>query len=238
MEVVVLCGGRGIRMYPATEHMPKPLIEVGGKPILWHIMNQYSKHGHNDFILLLGFKGEMIRDYFSKKENIAPEWNITFLDTGLESRKGDRIRMAKDSIKGDKFLLAYGDDLCDVDINSVIKMHEENSKKVTFTGVRLVSNFGVLEMDENNVIRGFKEKPVLDHWISGGYLVMNKEVIDSIKPGMDETDAFDVLSKEGQVQAYKHEGFWKTMNTIKDVQELNDMWNNGNLQKYISKEKS
>jgi glucose-1-phosphate cytidylyltransferase len=238
MQVVVLCGGKGVRMYPATEKLPKPLIQVGGRPILWHIMNLYAKQGHKDFVLLLGFKGDMIKEYFSKSENIAPDWNITFLDTGLDTGKGERIRMAKDHIKGDKFLLAYGDDLCDVDINDVIKMHEENGKKVTFTSVRLVSNFGILDMENNGIIKQFKEKPVLDHWISGGYLVMNKDVIDLIKPGMDETDAFEELAKHGQVQAFKHEGFWKTMNTIKDMQDLNDMWDNGELQKHLGFEDS
>jgi len=233
MEVVILCGGRGVRMYPATEKLPKPLIEVGGKPILWHIMKLYSRHGHNDFILLLGFKGQMIKEYFSNPENTDSSWNITFLDTGFDTKKGERLRMAKDSIKGDKFLLAYGDDLCDVNINDVIKMHNENGKKVTFTSVRLVSNFGILEMEENGVIKNFREKPVLDYWISGGYLVMDKDVIDLIKPGMDETDAFDELAKAGEVQAFKHTGFWKTMNTIKDVQDLNDLWNEGELQKYL-----
>lgn len=238
MQVVILCGGKGTRMYPSTEELPKPLIYVGDRPILWHIMKLYSKHGHKDFILLLGFKGNMIKEYFSKPETIEDDWNIKFLDTGLGTRKGERIKMAKDSITGDKFLLAYGDDLCNVNINDVIKFHEENGKAVTLTSVKLLSNFGIVEMDDNGTVKQFREKPVLDHWISGGYLVLNKEVIDYIKPGMDETDAFEALAAEGRVQAFRHDGFWKTMNTIKDMQDLNDMWKSGELQKHLGIENS
>ena len=238
MQVVILCGGKGTRMYPSTEELPKPLIHVGDRPILWHIMKLYSKHGHKDFILLLGFKGNMIKEYFNKPENIEADWDIKFLDTGLDTRKGERIRMAKDSITGDKFLLAYGDDLCNVNINDVIKFHEKNGKTVTLTSVKLLSNFGIVEMDDNGTVKQFREKPVLDHWISGGYLVLNKEVIDHIKPGMDETDAFEALAAEGRVQAFRHDGFWKTMNTIKDMQDLNDMWKKGELQKHLGIENS
>lgn len=233
MQVVILCGGEGTRMYPTTEELPKPLIYIGDRPILWHIMKLYSKHDHKDFILLLGFKGKMIEEYFSKPENREPDWNIKFLDTGLKTSKGDRIRMAKDLISSEKFLLAYGDDLCNVNINDVIKFHEENGKAVTIIAIKLVSNFGIIDMDGNGTVKQFKEKPVLDYWISGGYLVLDKEVIDYIKPGMDETDAFEQLAKEGKVQAFRHDGFWKTMNTIRDMQDLNELWRKGELQKHL-----
>ena len=238
MQVVILCGGKGTRMYPRTEEVPKPLIYVGDRPILWHIMKLYSKYGHKDFILLLGFRGDMIEDYFNNLANREPDWNIVFLDTGLDTKKGQRIMMAKDLIRGKKFLLAYGDDLCNVDINDVIEFHETNNKMVTLTSVKLESNFGIVEMDENGTVKQFKEKPILDHWISGGYLVLNKEVLDHINPGMDETDAFEMLAKRGQVQAFKFDGFWKTMNTIKDMQVLNDMWKRGELQKELGIENS
>lgn len=238
MEVVILCGGKGTRMYPKTEEVPKPLIYVGSRPILWHIMKLYSKHGHNDFILLLGFKGKLIEDYFSKLENIEPDWKIKFLNTGLNTKKGQRLVMAKRLIKGDRFLLAYGDDLCSVDINEVIKFHKDNDKMVTLTSVKLLSNFGIVDMDDDGTVIQFKEKPVLDHWISGGYLVLNKDVLDYIGPGMDETDAFELLAAEGKVQAFRHDGFWMTMNTIKDMQMLNDMWKTGQLQKELGIENS
>lgn len=233
MQVLILCGGKGTRMYPRTEEVPKPLIYVGDRPILWHIMKLYSKHGHNDFILLLGFRGEMIREYFNNPENREHEWNIKFLDTGLNTKKGQRIVMAKKLIRGDRFLLAYGDDLCSVDINDVIKLHEDNGMMVTLTSVKLESNFGIVEMDDDGKVMQFREKPTLDHWISGGYLVVNKEVIDHIGPEMDETDAFELLAKRGKVQAFRYNGFWRTMNTIKDMKLLNDMWERGELQKEL-----
>jgi len=238
MQVVILCGGKGTRMYPKTEEVPKPLMYVGDRPILWHIMKLYSRHGHKDFILLLGFRGDMIKEYFGKPENTEPDWDIEFLDTGLDTKKGQRIVMAKDLIKDDKFLLAYGDDLCDVNINDVIKFHEKNGKMVTLTSVRLASDFGIVDMDDDGTVKQFKEKPILDYWISGGYLVLNKEVIDYIGPGMDETDAFELLAKEGNVQAFKHYGFWRTMNTIKDMQKLNELWKKGELQKNLGVENS
>jgi glucose-1-phosphate cytidylyltransferase len=225
-------------MYPRTEEVPKPLIYVGDRPILWHIMKLYSKYGHKDFILLLGFRGDMIEDYFNDPTNREPDWNIVFLDTGLDTKKGQRIMMAKDLIRGDRFLLAYGDDLCNVDINDVIEFHDTNNKMVTLTSVKLMSDFGIVDMDETGTVKRFKEKPILDHWISGGYLVLNKEVLDYIGPGMDETDAFELLAKEGQVQAFKFDGFWRTMNTIKDMQVLNDMWKGGELQKKLGIENS
>lgn len=233
MQVLILCGGKGTRMLPTTERIPKPLIYIGDKPILWHIMKLYSRHGHKDFILLLGHKGEMVKEFFNKPGSKEPDWNITFLDTGLDTKKGQRIVMAKDLIKDENFLLAYGDDLCNVDINEVVKFHEQNGKTVTLTSVRPASDFGILEINENNEVLKFKEKPILNHWISGGYLVLNKRIFDYIKPGMDETDAFEELTKTGDVQAFKFEGFWRTMNTIKDMNTLNDMWESGELQRAL-----
>jgi glucose-1-phosphate cytidylyltransferase len=240
MQVVILCGGKGTRMLPTTERIPKPLIFIGNKPILWHIMKIYARHGHKDFILLLGYMGEMIREFFNKPENKEPGWNITFLETGVDTKKGQRILMAKDLIKGDNFLLAYGDDLCNVDINEVVRFHESNGDIVTITAVRPVSSFGVIEINDNNEVVKFKEKPVLSHWISGGYLVLNRKIFDHIKPGMDETDAFEELAKSraGSVRAFKHDGFWMTMNTIQDMNSLNDMWEKGELQKKLYPENS
>jgi len=233
MKVLILCGGKGTRMYPTTEEIPKPLIHIGHRPILWHIMKLYSKNGHKNFVLLLGFGGDMIKEYFGKTENIETDWNITFLDTGMETRKGDRIKQAKHLITEDKFILAYGDDLCNVNINDVIRRHDDNKKMVTITAVRERSNFGVVDMDDIGIIKQFREKPLLGHWISGGYIVVNREVIDHIGEGMDETDAFEALASEGKVQAFRHDGFWRTMNTINDMEKLNSMWEKGELQKEL-----
>lgn len=233
MQVVILCGGKGTRMHQISESLPKPMILIGNKPILWHIMNLYSKNGHKDFLLLAGYKKKEIEKFFSKSENSERGWLVNILDTGIDSSKGQRLVIAKDWIHDDPFLLAYGDDLCNVDINKVIRFHKKNKKMVTLTSVRLKSNFGILDMDDKGAIKKFKEKPFLDHWISAGYIVMDKKVIDYIQTGLDETDAFELLAKKGKVQAFRHRGFWKTMNTIKDMQELNDMWDSGELQKEL-----
>lgn len=233
MQVVILCGGKGTRMLPTTEELPKPLIHIGDRPILWHIMKLYARQGHKDFILLTGFRADMIEEYFSDPANIEPDWKITFLDTGVNASKGERLMALNGRITGDNFLLAYGDDLCNVNINDVIQLHEKNKKAVTITTVRLASPFGVVEMTDDGIITKFREKPILDYWISGGYICASRKVLEMLKPGMDETDVFEELAEQGQVQALKHYGFWKTMNTVKDLQDLNDMWSKGELQKEL-----
>jgi len=240
MQVIILCGGSGSRMYPETEYIPKPMITIGDKPILWHIMKYFSDHGHKDFLLLVGFRSDMIRSYFKNPRNIEEGWNIEYSDAGIDSRKGDRLRKALNdgAIKGDKMILGYGDDLCNVDINEVIKAHGENSKTVTITSVPLMSNFGIIKINpDGHTVDEFQEKPKLDHWINGGYIIMNREVLDHMaEHGGDETDTFGTLTKEGKVQIFKHNGFWKSMNTIKDMENLRDMWSSGELQKIMKRE--
>jgi len=208
MQVVILCGGTGTRMYPATEEIPKPMITVGDKPILWHIMKFYSKHGHKEFILLTGFKSDMIENYFNNPSNVDSDWAIRYSNAGLNATKGDRLRKAYEDglITDENFLLAYGDDLCNVDINEVIKKHKENSKLVTLTSVPLISDFGILKLnDDDDTVKGFEEKPKLNHWINGGYIVMNRKVLELMKKnGGDETDAFKSLSNEGKVQVFRN----------------------------------
>ena len=233
MEVVILCGGKGTRLLPLTENTPKPLLYIGDRPILWHVMKLYAAKGHKDFVLLLGYKGDMIKDYFSNPGNIEKEWKITFVDTGIDTKKGDRIRMAKEKITGGNFILAYADDLSDVDINKVIDMHVNNKKVVTITAVKMKSIFGIIDIAGNGEVKGFIEKPELDVWISGGYIVLSRKIFEYLQPGKDETDAFGALAKLGMVQAYKHHGFWKTMNTIQDANELNEMWEKGELKKVL-----
>jgi glucose-1-phosphate cytidylyltransferase len=233
MKVVILCGGKGTRMMPTTEELPKPLIHIGDRPILWYIMKLYAKHGHKDFILLTGFKAGMIEEYFGNPANVEPDWKITFMDTGVDASKGERLMKLNGLITDENFLLAYGDDLCNVNINDVIWLHEKNKKAVTLTAVRLASNFGIVDINEDGTIKQFREKPILDYWISGGYIVASSKIIDMLKPGMDETDVFEELAAQGQVQALKHYGFWKALNTIKDMQELNEMCKSGELQKHL-----
>lgn len=224
MKVVILCGGKGTRLKELTEDMPKPLIEIGGKPILWHIMKIYSHYGFNDFILCLGYKGKLIEDYF--KNNNSENWNIEFVDTGEESNKGQRIKGIEQYIKEENFFVAYGDDVADVNIREILNFHIKNNKMVTLTAVNPSSQFGIMEISSNNEIIEFKEKPKLDHWINGGFFVFNKKIFSCIKDNYDlEKETFEDLVKEKQICAYKHEGFWKCMNTFKDTIELNELWN-------------
>ncbi|MBU1974392.1 MAG: glucose-1-phosphate cytidylyltransferase [Nanoarchaeota archaeon] len=245
MKVVLLCGGKGTRLREYTEKIPKPLIEVGGKPILWHIMKIYSHHGFNEFVLCLGYKGEMIKEYFAQhhwkcndftiKNNEMElhtsneeDWKITFVDTGQNSSKSQRLSKIKTHINGENFLVAYGDDVSDVNIREVVNKHHQHGRIATLTAIPLHSQFGVLETNAENEIITFKEKPRLNNmWFNGGFFVFNKQIFDYLDKGELEKEVFEVLSFERQIVAYHHDGFWKCMNTFKDVQELNEHWCKG-----------
>ncbi|MBO06276.1 MAG: glucose-1-phosphate cytidylyltransferase [Parcubacteria group bacterium] len=232
MQVVVLCGGKGTRLSELTKEIPKPLIEIGNKPILFHIMNAYSNHGYKDFILCLGYKGTMIRDYFNKNKN--KDWNITFLNTGLETNKADRLKQTENFIKEENFFLTYGDDLSNVDIKNLSEYHKKNKKIVTLTAVQLQSPFGILDLNDSNEVIDFKEKPQLEYYMNGGYFVMNKKIFSYLKQGYDlEKEALKELAKENQIIAFLHKGFWKSMNTLKDVIELNEMWKSNQLKNIL-----
>jgi len=236
MQVVILCGGEGTRLLPTTKKLPKPLIPVGGKPILWHIMKIYSQYGHRDFILCLGYFGNKIREYFQNPKNIEKDWNITFIDTGLKTNKGERLKKVKNHIKNDNFLVCYGDDLSDVNINEVIKFHEEKNKVATLTAINPIYQYGVIKTNDDDEIIGFKEKPKLEHWINGGYFVFNRKIFDYIKEGWDlEKETFEALARNRQISAFKHKGFWKSMNTLKDVMEFNEMWEKNELKRILWK---
>ncbi len=230
MKVVILCGGKGTRLSEKTEEIPKPLVEIGDKPILWHIMKIYSHFGFKEFVLLLGYKGEKIEEYFSKSKHAQEDWKIHFIDTGLDANKAERIKQVKEILmedKDDDFFLAYGDDVSDVDIKKVLEFHNKNKKIVTLTAVNLMSPYGILEVNENNEIMEFVEKPMLDHWINGGFFVVNKKIFKHMKSGWElENEIFEELVKEKQIAAFKHKGFWKSMNTLKDTIDLNDLWKN------------
>lgn len=226
MKVVILCGGEGMRLREYTDKIPKPLIEIGGKPIIWHIMKIYSHYGHNDFILCLGYKGEKIKEYF--EANGHEFGNIIFVNTGLDSNKAERLKKVEKLIDGENFFLAYGDDVSNVNINKVLEFHLKNKKTATITSVNLMSQYGILKLNEKNEITDFDEKPVLDCWINGGFFVLNKRIFCHIKKGMElEDDVFRKLAKAKEICAFKHRGFWMSMNTLKDVKELNDIWESG-----------
>ncbi len=230
MKVVILCGGKGTRMREVSDDTPKPLALVGNKPILWHIMNHYSQFGYKDFILLLGYKGEKIKEYFvncSDKE----QWHITFLDTGLETMTGGRIARAAKFIEDETFMMTYGDGLADVDIKNLVEHHKSSGKIATLTAVKRKSQFGILRI-QDGIVTEFTEKPVTDELINGGYFVLNKEVFGYLR-GEDncifEKDPMKKLAEEGQLAAYLHEGFWQAIDTYKDLLEINDRYYSGML---------
>jgi len=225
MQAVILCGGKGTRLSGYTEAIPKPLVQIGNKPILHHLMDLYAGFGHKEFILLVGYKADKIKEYF---KNIR-EFNIKFVDSGEEANKAQRLMDAKKLIKGNTFLMSYGDDLTDANINSIIGFHKKSKKVVTLTAVPLLSPFGIIEISSKEEVTSFREKPKLNHWMNGGFYVIEKKIFSYIKPGYDlEKETFEDLAKERQIAEFMHNGFWKSMNTLKDVIELNDMHKEGN----------
>lgn len=225
MQAVILCGGKGARLSGYTEEIPKPLVQVGNKPILHHLMDSYASFGHKEFILCIGHKGQKIRDYFKSNK----EWSIKFVDSGEDANKAERLLKARDLVKDNTFLMSYGDDLTDVDINQVVGFHKKNRKIVTLTAVPLLSPFGIIKINNKDEVTSFKEKPKLSHWMNGGFYVMEKKIFNYIKPGYDlEKETFEDLARDRQIAAFMHDGFWKSMNTLKDAIELNDMFKEGN----------
>lgn len=221
MQVVILCGGEGTRLSEYTYKIPKPLVDIGGKPILWHIMQFYKHQGFNDFILCLGYKGEKIKEYFKDKKG----FNITFVDTGLKSNKAERIKQVEKYITDDEFFVAYGDDLSNIELKKLLEHHKNKNKIVTLTTIRPYSQFGILQLNEDGTVNGFKEKPKLDCWINGGFFVFNKKIFQYLKREGDlEKEIFKQLAEENQISAFKHEDFWICMNTFKDTLELNKLW--------------
>lgn len=217
------------------EDQPKALFLVGEKPIVWHIMNIYAQYGFKDFILCLGYQGSKIRDYFSKVRN----WNIRFIDTGLDTNTGGRIKRVEGYIGEDSFFATYGDGLADVDINKLIGFHGVHKKIATITAVKPHSPFGIVGIDaHSNAVTHFEEKPISDHWINGGFFVFNKEIFRYMHDNdILEKDTFEVLVKDKNLNAYKHEGFWECMDTYKDNLRLNQLWSEGKAPWAIWKEK-
>lgn len=249
MKVVILCGGRGTRMAQETEYKPKPLVLIDEKPILWNIMKLYSSYGFNDFILCVGYKGELIKQYFMemywksndlticthKEQNInvhteaEENWKVTIINTGLNTETGGRIKAIEKYIDGDEFMVTYGDGLSDVNLNKLIKYHKEKQCLATLTGVHPVSNFGLMEV-ENGIVKKFKEKPVLKDMVNGGYMVLSKKVFDYIKEDCAlEGAPLSSLAKESQLAVYEHNGFWKAIDTQKDVILVEAMCKAGNM---------
>lgn len=250
-KVVILCGGKGTRLCEGTEIRPKPLVEVGTRPILWHIMKIYSYYGYNEFVLCLGYKGAMIKEYFynyyflmndftvdlAKNGEITyynlnekVNWKVTLVDTGLNTLKGGRIKRIEKFISEDLFLLTYGDGVADIDINKIIEFHKKHGKIGTLTGVRPPSRFGDVVIEGDRVL-SFTEKPQASGGIiNGGFFVFNREIFDYLS--CDENCDFEIgvlekLAKEDNLRVYEHKGSWECMDTFREVVHLNELWNNG-----------
>lgn len=227
MKCVILCGGQGTRMGDLTTEIPKPLLKIGNKPMLVRLMDHYSKYEVNEFILCTGYLGDKIKDYF---EQNPQKYTIKIIDTGESSTKAERLIKVKDLLD-EKFYVAYGDDLSDVDIGKLKKFYESNNKIAVLTAIRPQNPFGILEIEEETgIIKSFKEKPLMKEWINGGYFMFSKKIFDYFEKGDElEKEIFEKLAKDGQLIAYLHKGFWKSMNNLKDYKELNLMYEQGKL---------
>lgn len=246
IQTIILCGGTGTRLREETEFKPKPLVEIGDKPILWHIMKTYNHYGYNNFILALGYKGSHIKDYFLKQKYYTHDFqlkqsedkiinflnhngekdnfNITFAETGLETPHGERVLKLKNYITEDIFMVTYGDGIGNIDIQKLIDFHKSHGKIATITGVHPVSRWGLVNTDENNTVTEFAQKPMLFDYVNGGFMVLDKEFLNHIKEGDMIEDTLSRLIPDKQVALYKHEDFWYGMDTYKDFLFLNDLW--------------
>lgn len=242
MKVLILAGGLGSRLSEETNLKPKPMVEIGGKPILWHIMKIYSYYGFNEFVILCGYRGYIIKEYFANyfmhladmtidmKSNTieyhkaqAEPWKVTLIDTGNETMTGGRIKKVKDYINNETFMLTYGDGVADINISQLLNYHNTNGKLITMTAVQAEGRFGSLVLNQSNLVENFYEKPKGDgSWINGGFFVCNPKVIDYIDNDMTifERDPLENLAKDGELMAFKHHGFWKPMDTLRDKNQL------------------
>jgi len=251
MKAVILAGGYGTRLSEETVVKPKPMVEIGDKPILWHIMKIYSAHGINDFIICLGYKGYIIKEYFANywlyrsdvtfdmrnnkteiHQNGAEPWKVTLVDTGENTMTGGRIKRVRDYIGNETFCLTYGDGVTDVNIKDLIDFHRDQKALATLTAVQSPGRFGAFRLDQNQQkISAFKEKPKGDGaWINGGFFIVEASVIDYITDDSTvwEREPMEKLAHDGELAAYRHQGFWHPMDTLRDKNVLEDLWNNGN----------
>ena len=248
MKVAILAGGVGSRLAEETEVKPKPMVEIGGRPILWHIMKRYSCYGYNDFLIALGYKGEVIKRYmldycslhtdlsvrigdgtYSMLEGQRDDWNVDLIDTGLETLSGGRVKRLQPRIGNETFMLTWGDGVADIDIDDLVAFHRSHGRLATLTAVRPPARFGHLELDEN-VVTEFSEKPQTgEGWINGAFFVLEPEVFEYIEGDSTsfEREPLEQLAKDGQLMAYRHETFWQCMDTLRDKKLLETLWENG-----------
>lgn len=248
MKIVILCGGIGYRLKEETEFKPKPMVFIGDKPILWHIMKIFSHYGYNEFIIALGYKGDYIKDYFLKQKYFEDDFTIntksgsaklhktnrenkddfkiTFVDTGQSTLPGERILRIKNFIpkEDENFMVTYGDGVSDINIKDLVKFHNKHGKIGTISGVHPRSKYGLLTIDKNHVVEKFIEKPVLTEWTNGGFMVFKKDFFKHLRKKEFEHNALKRLVKKGELCVYTHNGFWHSMDTYPDVDNLNKLW--------------
>ncbi len=249
-KVVILCGGMGTRMREETEYRPKALVEIGGRPILWHLLRIYYHYGYRKFVLCLGYKGSMIKDYFLNYQSMqndftlrlrsgaqhvwnhrdeAEDWEITFVDTGPDTQTGGRLHRIRHHIQEDYFLANYCDGLSDINLDELVKFHLEKKKAATLSGFHARSRYGVVRVNGDGIVNYWQEKPLMHDLTPGGYFVFNRSIFDWLDPHcVLEQGPLDELAKAGQLALYPHNGFWYCMDTFKEALTLNEMWKSGN----------
>ncbi|WP_333645532.1 glucose-1-phosphate cytidylyltransferase [Lacrimispora sp.] len=249
MKVVLLAGGFGTRISEQSHLKPKPMIEIGEKPILWHIMKYYSQYGFHDFVICLGYKQYVVKEFFAdyflhtsdvtfdlannKMEvhnNYSEPWKVTLVDTGLNTMTGGRIKRIKSYVDDEPFMLTYGDGVCDVNLDELLEFHQSHGKIATMTTVNITQLKGVLDINENNVVRSFREKDEADaSLINGGFMVLNPEIFSYLKDDTTilEQEPMQKLAAEGQLMSFHHPGFWQCMDTQREMKKLEDLWQSG-----------
>lgn len=249
LPAVILAGGLGTRIREETEFKPKPMVEIGGRPILWHIMKHLSYYGVDRFIICVGYKGDIIRDYFLNyrsrnndftvslgsrsdltfhSDHQESNWSVTVAETGALTNTGGRVFEVQKYVSGEKFLCTYGDGISDIDINLLRDFHDQRNQVATVTAVRQTSRFGVMDLDSSSNVTSFKEKPQNEGWINGGFFIFKPQIFDYLNPNIVlENEPLRLLSREEQLSAFKHEGFWQPMDTFRESKLLNDLWSSG-----------
>lgn len=249
MKAVLLAGGFGTRMKEETEFRPKPMVEIGGKPVLWHIMKLLSAQGIKDFVICAGYKSEYIKTYFANygtanldftvrlghPDSIVYhgshdefEWTVTVVDTGLDTMTGGRIKRVQEYVGNERFLCTYGDGIANVDLTALVSHHESHGKKATLTTTQLHSRFGVVDVDDEGNVSQFREKPMVNDLVNIGYFIFEPEVFDYLEPNsVLEQEPLRNLATDGEISAFKHSGFWQPMDTQREYQQLNEIWNSG-----------
>jgi len=252
MKTIILCGGKGIRLYQETEFKPKPMVYIGDKPIIWHIMKAYSHYGFNEFVLALGYKANYIKEFFLNQKAFGCDFSlftkthktkfylknrkgvdnfeITFVDTGLETLIGERILQCQKYIpkEDSQFMVTYGDGVTDLNIKKLVEFHNRQKTIGTITGVHPRSKFGLVKIKKNNLVKKFVEKPILISWVNGGYMVFQKEFFNYLRAGEMEHPALKRLVRKEQLSLYQHNGFWYAIDTHKELEELRKLWNSDN----------